>query len=240
MIECVYMILNKTNYKMYIGSTVNFEKRKRSHLNGLRGKYHENRLLQKDYDEFGESSFVFKVLCKSKYEEERFSIEESIIKTLKTYENGYNLTIDGRGKYIISEETREKMRRNSLGKNNPFYGRNHSDESLKRMSEIASLRVGDKNPFYGKTHSEESINKMIKSKRRLVESGWVNPQKGVPKSKEAVYNNMLAQPKRKPVHADGKVYPSISECARSLGVVPTTVINRVKNPKFKNYYYLDK
>lgn len=113
----VYSITNIDNGKKYIGSTVNYNKRKRAHLNGLRGSYHDNRLLQQDFDAYGEDSFVFKIICKTESEEERFQIEENLIKQFKTFEfdNGYNLSIDGRGKYILTEETREKMRQNTIG-----------------------------------------------------------------------------------------------------------------------------
>lgn len=224
---------------MYIGSTVNYEKRYRSHINGLRGLYHDNKVLEHEFHEFGEENFVFRILCSTNSEEERFDIEASIIQKLKTYVHGYNLTVDGRGKYIISNKTREKMRFNVLGKKNPFYGKRHTEETRKTLSQHASEREGEKNPFYGKTHSKESLEKMADSFNKLKESGWKNPQKGVPKSTEAVHNNMMAQPTRKPVHAEGKIYPSVSACAKELGVARNTINNRIKNDKFPNYFYIN-
>lgn len=235
----VYMVLNVKNNKMYIGSTVNYEKRYRSHINGLRGLYHDNKKMEKEFHEFGEESFKFRVLCVTKSKEERFGIEESIIQTLKTYEHGYNLTMDGRGKYILSDETREKMRNNTLGESNPFYGKKHTEETRKILSQHASKRTGEKNSFYGRTHSKETLEKISDSFNKLKESGWESPQKGVPKSAEAIHNNLMAQPKRKTVHAEGTVYPSISACARDLGVVNTTVKNRIKSDKYPDYYFIN-
>ena len=68
----VYMIVNTKNNRMYIGSTVEYEKRFRSHINGLRGGYHDNRKIQEDFEEFGEDAFKFSVLCETQSEDERF------------------------------------------------------------------------------------------------------------------------------------------------------------------------
>lgn len=237
--ECVYEIININNGKKYIGSTVNYHKRRLGHKASLRGGYHDNRLLQKDFDVYGEDSFQFKVVKETSTEEERFALEEELIQRQKTYVTGYNLTVDGRGKYIITAETRQRMRENTMGENNPFYGKTHTEESLKIMSQKARERTGPKNPFYGKTHSQETLDKIARSFKKLKDSGWISPQKGVPKTPEANRNNALAQPTRKPVHAGGREYISISECAKDLGVVNTTVNNRVKSDKYPDYYFID-
>lgn len=234
----VYMILNIENNKMYIGSTVDSEKRFRSHLNGLRGQYHENRKIQKDFNIYGEECFRFITLCETVSIEERLEIEESLIQGMRTFDIGYNLSLDGRGRYILTEETRKLMSKNNTGESNPFYGKTHSEESKEKISKAASKRIGDKNPFYGKKHTKETLEKIEESFNKLKDSGWENPQKGVPKKPEAVYNNMMAQPKRRPVSAEGREYPSISACAKDLGVVNTTIKNRIKNDKFPDYYFL--
>ena len=131
------------------------------------------------------------------------------------------------------------MRENTTGERNPFYGKKHTDETRELLSQLASRRYkGENNPFYGKTHYKETLERIAESFNKLKESGWVNPQKGVPKTPEAVRNNMMAQPKRRKVHAEGRSYPSISACARDLGVVNTTVKNRINNDNFPDYYYL--
>lgn len=238
----VYSITNIVNGKKYIGSTVDFDKRKRKHLNGLKGSYHENRLLQRDFDTYGEGTFVFEVLHETESEDERFNIEESIIQRLKTFEQdrGYNLTTDGRGKYILTEETREKMRQNTLGENNPFYGKTHTEETKMILSEKAKERTGERNPFYGKQHTEESKQKIRDAIQEKVNNGIQSPLKGVPKTPEAIYNNTMAQPKRIGVHAEGKDYVSLAACSKDLGIHRATIKRRAENPDYPNYYYLNK
>lgn len=237
--KCVYMIQNIVNNKIYIGSTSEYEKRKRSHINGIKGLYHDNRLINEDAKIYGHEAFKFRVLFVSDDEEERFNLEEELIKRLQTYINGYNLSIDGRGKFIVSDDFREKCRARATGVSNPFYGRKHTRETKDILSKLASQRTGNKNPFYGKTHSQESIEKARESFNKLKESGWVNPQKGVPKSKEAILNNAVSQPKRKEIFAEGKRYISISACAKDLNISRATVRNRVNNDSFPDYYYID-
>jgi len=65
-----------------------------------------------------------------------------------------------------SKETRRKISETSKGRNkgekHHMWGKTHSEETRKKMSE--SLK-GEKNPFWGKTHSEKSIKKISESKK---------------------------------------------------------------------------
>jgi len=58
----IYIIQNKTNGNIYIGSTTNFSKRKNRHFLHLRKGVHENRHLQNAFNKYGESSFEFIVV----------------------------------------------------------------------------------------------------------------------------------------------------------------------------------
>ena len=82
----------------------------------------------------------------------------------------------------------------NTGENNPFYGKHHSEETKKKMSEAnkgrefskqhkeklseqAKNKIGSKNPFYGKHHSEESKLRMGASKNSIpiicIETGQI-------------------------------------------------------------------
>ena len=67
------------------------------------------------------------------------------------------------------------------GEKNPFYGRHHTEETKKKLSEAnKGKQLGKDNPFYGKTHSEESkkrigaINKVKMKGMRFFNNGKIN------------------------------------------------------------------
>jgi len=62
--------------------------------------------------------------------------------------------------YKHTEETKGKMSEIKKGKNNPMYGRHHTDESKRKMS-----RKGKNHPFYGKHLSEEHKRKQSEANK---------------------------------------------------------------------------
>lgn len=85
----VYQIRNTVNNKVYIGSTVNVNRRRKIHFYHLRKGIHSNKNLQKDWVEYGDKCFAFEILedfgkvkvtrekliaCEQKYLDEVFGI----------------------------------------------------------------------------------------------------------------------------------------------------------------------
>ena len=60
--NCIYQIKNLINNKVYIGETTSGELRWKDHLCRLKGNYHDNKLLQEDFDKFGEEAFEWTIL----------------------------------------------------------------------------------------------------------------------------------------------------------------------------------
>lgn len=58
----VYQIMNRQNYHMYVGSTVNFNSRWNDHKKLLRKGKHSNIHLQNAWNKYGESSFDFSII----------------------------------------------------------------------------------------------------------------------------------------------------------------------------------
>lgn len=58
----VYEILNKSDNKRYIGSSIVIENRRAQHFAYLRGNYHPNKHLQSAFNRYGEENFEFTVL----------------------------------------------------------------------------------------------------------------------------------------------------------------------------------
>ena len=97
----IYAIINKTNYKFYIGSTIYLNTRWWNHLIELRNNTHHNCYLQNSFNKHGEENFVFIVIEKiDTYGLDIFNasvkvreIEQIYLDYYKPYERaiGYNL-----------------------------------------------------------------------------------------------------------------------------------------------------
>ena len=75
-------------------------------------------------------------------------------------------------KFVTKAEHRRIHNKSRTGKNHPFYGKRHTEESRKKISESLKGennpmygRTGENNPFYGKTHSKESRKKISEAKK---------------------------------------------------------------------------
>jgi group I intron endonuclease len=58
----IYKILTKSNNKIYIGSAINFKKRKESHLKDLKNNNHHSKYLQRVYNKYGKNNLEFSIL----------------------------------------------------------------------------------------------------------------------------------------------------------------------------------
>jgi hypothetical protein len=85
-------------------------------------------------------------------EKEKYWIEK--LKTHVKYGNGYNLTNGGDGAVgrIISEDTKKKISKATIGENNPMYNYQYNEDQIKRFKE---LNAGQNNPQYGKNISKK-------------------------------------------------------------------------------------
>lgn len=59
---CIYKITTTVNHRIYIGSTVNFGKRKSLHLHYLRNDKHHSKILQCHYNKHGEDVLIFDII----------------------------------------------------------------------------------------------------------------------------------------------------------------------------------
>ena len=147
----VYMIRNIVNGKVYIGSSVNVERRFGDHRRSLRRGTHTSRYLQNAWNKHGEQSFVF--VAKTECEEAcLLDVEQEYMDLYLSYDSdcGYNIC--------------EKA-----GRPPPRKGVPKSQETRRRMSEAAKSRPpeywkrcadarrGPGNHMFGKKHPPERI-----------------------------------------------------------------------------------
>lgn len=124
----VYSIFNIIDAKMYIGKTNNPKRRWARHLKNAKKS---NLFLYRAMRKHGIYNFLFTIFQEFVSETDCTNAEMYWIKFFDSRKNGYNLTDGGEGccGRIISEETRDKMRRSATG-------RKLSDETKEKLRQI--------------------------------------------------------------------------------------------------------
>jgi group I intron endonuclease len=118
----IYKITNKKNNKVYVGSSIELEKRKEKHFWMLKKGIHDNKFLQSSFDRDGIENFTFEIIeicdMNELVEKENFYILENNSNDMKF---GYNLCLvseDRRNKLSIG--TKLQLSKYNLKKNNNF------------------------------------------------------------------------------------------------------------------------
>ena len=145
-IYSVYVHKNLKNEKYYVGMTSQEPKKRWDSGWG----YQNNSQMWKDIQESNwNSDWVHGILGKFTDKNEALKYEAFLIAMLNSAREGYNISafssnpseetkkkmseaMTGR---VFSEEHKKKLSESMSGKNNPFYGKHHSEQSKKRMSE---------------------------------------------------------------------------------------------------------
>ena len=153
------------NDKIYIGSAINFRKRKNVHIHRLRKNNHDNAHLQSAYNKYGEEEFIFTpiLICES-FELIRY--EQSFIDILCPEYNICKVANSMLG-YRHTKKTRKKLSKSKMGL---LVGYKHTKEAKKNMSEAQSLR--------GRTVkvSDETIERLKKSHSKINWGSFISPE----------------------------------------------------------------
>lgn len=181
----IYCITNTQNGKVYIGQSVQIERRKHQHWWCLRrggGSTH----LQRAWDKCGETAFVFSIIevCPRGCLNER---ENFWIAKLKTFDQefGYNLDRVAHGTGERTIETRKAI---SEGKKKSGY--RHSQETKERISKAKrGVPLGPCSEERKEKHSKAMLGKRLSEehKRKLSEAKLGKPgnRTGTTQSAEA-------------------------------------------------------
>lgn len=171
----VYVHINNINLKCYVGITSKLPIRRW----GTNGNGYKGQLFYKAIEKYGWDNFSHHIVATNLSREMAGYIEQLLIKKLESHIscNGYNVTYGGEG-YLGCD---------NKGKRNPMFGRHHSEETKKLLSQIHKGRpgftigrkhteeekqrmrgprpsiAGKNHPFYGKRLSEETL---IRSKEK--------------------------------------------------------------------------
>lgn len=164
----IYRIRNILNNHIYIGSTNDFYVRKIGHFYLLRTNQHHSIYLQRAFNKYGESNFVFEPI-ELVVEIDLLTREQWYLDTLQPE---YNISKIA-GRIEFTPEIREKIsialtgtkrsditkqKISSLKKGNTIWlGKHHSEESKMK---IKKARMLQKPPMLGKFHSIETRSKI--------------------------------------------------------------------------------
>ena len=167
----IYCIINTINNKKYVGRSIDIKNRWKKHKSDLRRGYHNNPILQRAFEKYGENAFDFRVLVYTE-PDDAIVLEQYILDNyFDLFE--YNIARDAiapmRGReqtdeakqkiskfqtgHTLSEESRKKDSEAHSGENNPFFGKHHSEETREKMSQAHA----------GTHHSQETCKKIGKA-----------------------------------------------------------------------------
>ena len=161
----VYKTTNLVNRKIYIGQD---SKNNPDYLGS-------GKIIKRAIEKYGKENFTKEIIevCGSKHEMDEK--EKYWIKTLKTIDNGYNISEGGAGCLGCkqSDETKQKRREKNIGEKNPMFGKRLSDKTLFERSEKVKKEgtfKGDKNPnFKYKLYENELIKLYINENKTIKE-----------------------------------------------------------------------
>lgn len=174
----IYCIRCIVNNKRYVGSTINFEKRRLQHFRILKINKHSNNLLQEDFNKHGEENFIFEILetvTELELLEDLVNIENWYMDNYKThiptYGNnfGYNKAKAFRLDNDSIQEMKNSLSKKMSGNNHPMFGKNQREESKNRMSKTQKEKIGkltqvEKKEIYGKQNkklTDKQYNEII-------------------------------------------------------------------------------
>ncbi len=153
----IYLIINKTNGKIYVGRTSQtVERRWAKHVEfAARGKnIHFSNAIRKH----GSDAFTKQILSEIATERWANYLERLWILLLDSTNpvRGYNSTLGGEG--FSSGDLNPKRMNPKRGSANPSYGVPKTDEQKAKISaSLMGKMVGNKNPFYGRKHTDETL-----------------------------------------------------------------------------------
>lgn len=186
----VYIITNKINNKFYIGAHSTFD---------LNDNYMgSGKLIKNAIKKHGIENFDKKILEFCNSNEEMYLKEKEIVTLdLIKSDKSYNLKVGGTGpgsgeEHFFYGLKRPDHSKKILGKNNPMFGKNHSEETKTKISKVnkgrkhtdeinkKKGRFGEENAMFGKLGTatgKKWINngiesKLVKLNECFLDQGW--------------------------------------------------------------------
>ena len=241
---CVYKHTSP-NGKVYIGITSNRNPNRRwKNGNG----YKSNSYFYSAIEKYGWDNFEHEILENDLTLTEAYAKETYYIDRFQSNdpEYGYNLTAGGDGirDYVFSEEIKKKLSDLKRGEGNSFYGKHHSEETKKILSEKSKehqQKYG--NPRKGVKVSDEQLLQMINSATGRTVSE--ETRKKMSDARRGKRQNITKRSKNKGTSKRvycpelERYFDSMTECAKYFNVTATCICNHIRdNSKYHEYTLL--
>lgn len=177
----IYRIVNLISGDFYIGSSKDIERRWSEHKRKLNIRKHQNVILQRAWDKYGENNFSFEV------------VETCSLENLLVLENHYlsknpkyNIVKVAKGGDTISNNPNrdliiEKISKKSSGKNNPNYGGKFKNDDWLQKQKISNSKIhlkvidtitGDEYNFLNSKDAAKFFNCSPSSIRENKKNNW--------------------------------------------------------------------
>lgn len=170
---CIYKIQNLKTNQIYIGSAINFAKRKYYHLYDLKNNKHHSIILQNSFNKHGEENFEFSVIEEVYEKENLIKREQYYIDTLKPK---YNCSKTAGSPLGVKHTLQAR-----LNMSKAHLGKKLTPESIAKRTLKQS---GENHWSYGKERPEETKKKVSKSLKEYYKDGGLPSRKGAIISEE--------------------------------------------------------
>ena len=134
----VYEHRNLKNGKSYIGMTSREPKKRWNNGWGYKNNLRMwNDIQNSDWNK----DWKHNVIGKFEDKQEALNIEEMFIWLFDSTNEGYNISTYDRSSYKRTDETRRKTSESMTGEKNPMYGKHHSEDTKRKMSEAHKGKI---------------------------------------------------------------------------------------------------
>lgn len=193
----IYRILNVVTDQFYVGSAVNFRRRRWEHLNALKKKTHHCEKLQEAWDSYGADAFEFEVLEEIP-DAQALLVEDSYLVQFAGHAICYNTaSTSTQPPSAADPKTREKIsvtlkKLYADSTKHPRTGKPHSQETKNKIS--AAKKENPAKPWEGKTRSEETKAKISAAQKGVAKAPRVYTEDGLVRAQANMQRNAREQP----------------------------------------------